>query len=328
MTYMFDVLASAEEGTFNLATLDERPFVKNAVNKAARAPIVKPPLAEQAERYSPSDGLRAAANAAIALGRPLLLTGAPGMGKTQAAYWIAKILHLGDVLEFQVKADSTSADLIYQFEAVRYMATSMRAQPDAPLPPRDTFLLRGPLWEAFESDRPRVLLIDEIDKAPRDFPNDLLREIDQWTIEVTEAREGQRAGRRITCPPQRRPIVVVTSNGERPLPDPFMRRCLFYHVELSEEKIREILTARRKAGDFAVNDALIVAVTQERERWRKLGHIERLPGVSELLDWLVLADVQDLRTEEVYRKIEVEHSIPNLFVLLKTEDDQRRAIRE
>ena len=217
-----------------------------------------------------------------------------------------------------MKSGSTSSDLIYEFEAVRYMAASMRKE-GGELPSRDEFLLWGALWEAFVSDRPRVLLVDEIDKAPRDFPNDLLREFDQWTIEIAETREGKRAGTRITCPPERRPIVVITSNAERPLPDPFLRRCVFHHIELSEKEVRAILRARRDAGDFPSSDALIFALLAEVQSWRDRGNVERLPGIAELLNWLGLMGVRGITT------VDLSQPLPSLEVLLKTEDDQARA---
>jgi MoxR-like ATPase len=301
--YPFDVLAMAEQAPFDRTLLDQRPFVQHAL----RSPIQGTPHAREAPNYQPSRSLRTSINTAIALGQPLLLTGPPGHGKTQAAYWVAWKLQLGPVLEFPVKSTSTSRDLIYEFEAVRYMAEALREK-DKPPPPRGDFVIRRPLWDAFAADHPRVLLIDEIDKAPRDFPNDLLYEFDQWAFDIQES------GQRITAPAERRPIVIITSNGERPLPDPFLRRCIFHHIELDEEEIRSILRARRDAGDFPASNTLIDGLLEARRRWH--GSVEREPGIAELLSWLGMMGIKGVDV------IDQSQPLPNREVLFKTQGDQ------
>ena len=237
--------------------------------------------------------------------------------KTQTAYWIAWKLNLGSVLEFQVKSTSVSRDLIYEFEAVRYMAAAMRKDE---LPPRSDFILHKALWDAFVSDHPRVLLVDEIDKAaPGIFGKwpVAAREFDQWVIEIEEARESNSSpALTIPSPPERRPIVIITSNGERPLPDPILRRCVFHNIELGEADIRKIFRARRDSGDFQASDELIDWASKLENQLR--GKVDRPPGVAELLSWLGLLDLQKIRA------IDPNQPLPNIDVLLKTREDMER----
>lgn len=300
--YTFDLLSEAEQGKPALPLLGSRPFVQRSLGGESGATI----HAIQAKQYQPSPDLRRAINTAIALGQPLLLTGQPGCGKTQAAYWIAHILKLEPVLEFTVRSTTAARELLYEFEAVRYMAACLQVK-DGPLPERRDFIIERPLWQAFKSPTPRVLIIDEIDKAPRDFPNDLLRELDQWSFKIDELGEiGKPPPEPVAVPASRRPIVVITSNSERPLPDAFLRRCIFHHIDLTTKMVATILTARRDAGDFAATDATIADAAKLPETLR----VARSPGIAELLAWLAARDLEGGKP-------------PYEGVILKTPDDLR-----
>ena len=178
-----------------------------------------------ARHYQPDDDLVDAVNVALAVGAPLLLTGEPGTGKTQVAHFLAWYFDL-DLAEqpftLSVRSTTTADDLLYHFDAVAYLhAANDPKQRGEPLD-RAQFIKPGPLWRAYECKAPAVVLIDEVDKAPRDFPNDLLDVLDQHKFYVRELeRTIDRQG-----PP---PVVVITSNSERRLPEPFLRRCIFHH---------------------------------------------------------------------------------------------------
>ncbi|WP_426232352.1 AAA family ATPase [Pararhizobium sp. DWP3-4] len=249
--------------------------------------------AERATSYVASLELRAAVDVALSLGRPLLLTGEPGSGKTLAAYWLKLQLDLPDshFLEYQVRSDSRARDVCYNFDAVSWFRESQISKTAVDkwkhIEPRALGTAFG--WPG-ESDgsKPYIVLIDEIDKAPRDFPNDLLRELDQmqFKIEETNTEIG---------PPALRPIIVITSNSERRLPDPFLRRCVTHHIEITPQTVLEILQARFKAyrGSKAAprdDDDLVRAGA---EFWTSLfeleGRFTRKPTIAEFWQWLILA---------------------------------------
>ena len=302
MAYTFDILTQAQGRADVLALLNARPFVQRSVG---RKPTETKHAAE-ARNYDAGPDLRRAINTAIALGQPLLLTGQPGCGKTQAAYWLAETLKLGAVLDFTVRSTTAARELLYEFEAVRYMAACLQDK-QGPLPNRGDFIIKRPLWTAFVSSTPRVLLIDEIDKAPRDFPNDLLRELDQWSFQIDELGEiGQPPPPPIAAPAHARPIVVITSNSERPLPDAFLRRCVFHHIELDETMIAKILRKRREAGDFSADEQTIAQAAALPDTV----NATRAPGVAELLAWLAVREMDEGRE-------------PYQGTILKTAEDLR-----
>ncbi len=218
-TYPFHVIHYEREGGLeDNSLLSKRPF--SAIDRSFEA---------DARRFVPGEQLETASNMAIAVGEPLLITGEPGTGKTQAAYYAAYKLNTEPVIHFQVKSDSTAHNLLYHFDTVRYFhdanLQNLEGQKHTPLNKRDYVEPRA-LWYAFtrskEKGVPQVILIDEIDKAPRDFPNDLLHELDKMEFVVNETQEV------ISAPRNLRPIVFITSNSERRLPEPFLRRCVYH----------------------------------------------------------------------------------------------------
>ncbi|MFG1201790.1 AAA family ATPase [Xanthobacter aminoxidans] len=261
-----------------------------------------------ASTYEATQELRTSIRVALTLGRPLLLTGEPGTGKTLCAYWIAELFGKDKVKRFQVKSDSRAKDLLYAFDAAAWFRESdIRSQV---LDKRD-FLHKRELGEALGWDgtpsSPAVVLIDEIDKAPRDFPNDLLHELDQMSFKVEET------GHLVECPANRRPIVVITSNSERQLPPPFLRRCVLHHIVLDPPTISRILLARLAAWDVAETD--IAFLSAATTFWVELGEkdLGRKPTIDEYWRWLAIelefsgksmatltASLRDRKSEELH----------------------------
>jgi MoxR-like ATPase len=306
-SYRFDILKYAEAlDDFDPAVLDERPFVRRAL----RASTSDSRHEYESEFYVPSPQLAIAINTAIAAGLPLLLTGEPGTGKTQAAWFIARRLKLGRVIEFQVRSTTNARDLLYHFESVRFMAESLRVGGNA-TPSPEKYVIERPLWEAFTAPSPRVLLIDEIDKAPRDFPNDLLAELDQWRFQVEEV-----PGKAIAAPANRRPIVVITSNGERTLPDPFLRRCVYCDIELTEKMVHDALRARLAVGEINLPETIAFAAAKQMFEWRQHG-LQKKPALAELLVWLGVLEIQCVTQLPANPA-----DIPGTEVLIKTREDR------
>jgi MoxR-like ATPase len=221
----------------NNSWLAKRPFAKKLGS-----------LKKDASFFVAGEALADAINTAIALDEPLLLTGEPGTGKTQTAYYAAFQLGV-ECIHFQVKSDSTARDLLYDFDMVRYFRDAniqnVRTEESDGNKELDraAYIDKRALWNAFELARkksmPQVLLIDEIDKAPRDFPNDLLHELDQMEFTIIET------GETIDAPVQLRPIVFITSNSERRLPEPFLRRCVYHHIEFDDQIVWQAVMSRR-----------------------------------------------------------------------------------
>lgn len=247
----------------------------------------------RAASYVASLELKTAIDVALTLGRPLLLTGEPGSGKTLAAFWLASQLGLltdDHFHEYQVRSDSRARDICYDFDAVSWFRLSQIAQKEvdksAFVSPRALGVAFG--WNDLKEAKPHVVLIDEIDKAPRDFPNDLLLELDQMKFSIAETGK-------VIGPPKQRPIIVITSNSERRLPDPFLRRCVTHHIEIKPDTVLQILTARLKAyrGEASLpsDTALIEA---GGDFWSGLSELEgrfsRKPTVAEFWQWLILAN--------------------------------------
>lgn len=242
---------------------------------------------------------------AQALGQPLLISGEPGTGKTLAAYYAASLWNYGEVLHFQVKSDSTARDLLYHFDAVGYFreahlagveasdrATARQAFESpggraAGKVDKAEFLERRVLWDAFDESREgrrRVVLIDEIDKAPRDFPNDLLHELDRHEFEIRELPKGH-AQKRVCAQNSHRPVVFITTNSERKLPEPFLRRCVYHHIEYSPELLKRILEKRRAREFPDLAPDLVATALRCFQELRGRGG-RPLPSTAEFLCWL------------------------------------------
>jgi MoxR-like ATPase len=252
---------------------------------------------------------------ALAVGAPLLLTGEPGTGKTQVAFYLAWFFDIEDHLyPLYVRSTTTVEDLLYRFDAVAYLhAANDPARRGDGISKAD-FVERGPLWRAYEAGGPAVVLLDEIDKAPRDFPNDLLNVLDQHTFHVPEA--GQTVSRGDSPPP----VVVITSNSERRLPEPFLRRCIFHHIEFTEELLRRAVEAR--IGDFPNLTSEVREAALERFLDLRGHDLRKKPATAELLVWLTLLSARGGVTVETLRG--PLRSLPALAALVKDRDDLAR----
>lgn len=324
----FDLVSQLQ--TALTATLDaEKKKEKEAERKLERSQAIAAALVERTKRnkpfaitlkedarnYRPSPELVTAVNVALSQGRPLLLTGEPGSGKTQAVYWIALLFGLEDqVLEYQVRSESRAKELRYDFDAVSWFRQSQLAALNKDPNPvlKSTHIKPGVLGTAFgwelAADRPFVVLIDEIDKAPRDFPNDLLLELSQMRFAVEEWETEKKIG-----PPAQRPFIVITSNSERRLPDPFLRRCVVHDIKLDEKTVTEIFVA--KLMGFGVENA---ALGQTAARfWTELSalNLSRKPTIAELWQGLALETTKGEITNEQITAMIAERNFNKLNVI-------------
>lgn len=279
-------------------------------------------LEKGAEFYVPDDPLLVAVNTALAVGEPLLVTGEPGTGKTQIAYFVARQLGLGEVLHFQTKSSSKAQDLLYHFDTIRYFHEAHLSEnkdefrkPQAKRP----FITEGKFWEALVAkEHPRVLLIDEIDKAPRDFPNDLLRELDQNEFSVPELSEPDKEFRVSGKENEpNRPLIIITSNSERRLPEPFLRRCVYYFIEFNEDLLKKAVDARHKEYPEVSDSFRDLAIARFIEL-RKL-NLRKKPSTGELLTWIrVLAAASKVDPKVLEGDLA---ELPFLGTLLKDHSD-------
>jgi len=300
--------------TFHLVRQIDNPDAHNATTARQRLAARTLPkalhnLADSARFFQLDPPLETAINMALAVGAPLLLTGEPGTGKTQVAWYLGWYFGI-PVFSYQVRSTATADDMKYDFDAVAYLRNAQ--QKDAPGQPRQKFLRRKALWQAYECETPSVLLIDEIDKAPRDFPNDLLLELANYRFQHPFLDEV------ITPKSGAPPIVVITSNIERRLPDAFLRRCIFHHIELTQELVRTVVEAR--GGDFPRLDR----ETRDealRRFWelRENDQIQKQPSTAEVLVWLAILSAQGVTAVQLKRASLPK--LPGLNALLKDKDD-------
>jgi MoxR-like ATPase len=284
-------------------------------------------LENAAERFRPSNDLLNAINAALAARVPLILTGEPGTGKTQVAWFLKRFFNIA-LFEYQVRSNSQSADLRYDFDAVAYLRDAYLAQhgetptaasnptgDDTPQDPRSQrkYLKPGPLWEAYQHEGECLLLIDEIDKAPRDFPNDLLQEIDQHRF-AHPFQQGAYVGRK--GPP---PIILITSNGERRLPDAFLRRCIVHHIELTNELLRNIMLAWESQFPYLTPETRELALLRF-QKIREINRLSKKPGAAELLLWLSVLSAQGITADKLAESIPLK-DLPALMCLIKDHAD-------
>ena len=226
-------------------------------------------------RYLADPALVTAVNTALAVEQPLLVTGEPGTGKTMLAWSIASELGLGSVLEFHTRSDHQARDTLYEFD---YLHRFYHAQVQDPRAANlESYIRWHALGEAIRSPTPRVVIIDEVDKAPRDFPNDLLDELDRMEFRVPELG--------LTYQAAHRPIVVITSNSERQLPDPFLRRCIFHRISFpTGEQLQRILIER--LGHLKLADRLTEVAIRRFGQIRDLPGLEKKPATGELITWV------------------------------------------
>jgi MoxR-like ATPase len=263
------------------------------------------------DNYVATQDLMLAVNAAIALKRPLLVKGEPGTGKTMLAEEVAQALGL-PLLQWHIKSTTKAQQGLYEYDAVSRLRDSQMADADSAERVKDinNYILKGVLWQAFTSEQPVALLIDEIDKADIEFPNDLLRELDRMEFYCYETRQLIKA--------KTRPLVFITSNNEKELPDAFLRRCFFHYIKFPDaDTMRHIVQVHFPT---IKQDLLSVAMKTFFDI-RNLPGLKKKPSTSELIDWLKLLVAEDIPIEAL-QTADDKVSIPPLVgALLKNEQD-------
>ncbi|HYH85812.1 MAG TPA: MoxR family ATPase [Pyrinomonadaceae bacterium] len=322
----------------------EKPFYSGKPEEHVEGPAVKLPVSPRARHedprgYEADEALADAVNVALMLGQPLLVTGEPGTGKTQLAYSVAWELNWGDPLKFETKSSSTARDLFYTFDhlglfrAVQANVGSKNALDHITYNALGKAILHARAYEKvkhllpagykFDGPRRHVVLIDEIDKAPRDFPNDILNEIEGMYFRITEL-----GNEKVEADKEMRPVLILTSNSEKSLPDAFLRRCVYYNIEFPGEKeggLRKIVA--RRLGDYVgessplLSDALALFY---KLRERNSG-LRKKPATAEFLGWLIALRLSGLGAGDGLRREEdgkaTEAIEKTLCVLIKAEED-------
>ncbi|MFJ9449662.1 MULTISPECIES: AAA family ATPase [unclassified Herbaspirillum] len=262
---------------------------------------------EGSSSYVATDDLKLAVNAALTLQRPLLIKGEPGTGKTMLAEEVAAALNR-PLLQWHIKSTTKAQQGLYEYDAVSRLRDSQLG--DERVKDIHNYILKGVLWQAFTADEPQVLLIDEIDKADIEFPNDLLREIDRMEFYVYETREMVRA--------KHRPLVIITSNNEKELPDAFLRRCFFHYIKFPDkDTMQQIVDVHFPH----LKRDLLAQALQTFYEVRDIPGLKKKPSTSELIDWLKLLLAEDIPTETLHSK-DGKAAIPPLHgALLKNEQD-------
>ena len=258
------------------------------------------------KNYIATEDLTVAVNAAVTLERPLLIKGEPGTGKTELAKQVALGLDL-DMLEWNIKSTTKAQQGLYEYDSVSRLRDSQLG--DQRVNEISNYIRKGKLWESFESNKKVVLLIDEIDKADIEFPNDLLQELDKMSFYVYETGK--------TIAAKHRPVVIITSNNEKELPDAFLRRCFFHYIKFPDQ---ETLQKIVKVHYPKIKDDLLSTALSQFFEIREQTGLKKKPSTSEVLDWLKLLLSEDLKPEDLRR--ETSSALLKLHgALLKNEQD-------
>src|SRR5438034_8157875 len=257
--------------------------------------------------YVSTDDLTLAVNAAITLQRPLLVKGEPGTGKTMLALEVARSLGV-PILEWHIKSTTKAQQGLYEYDAVSRLRDSQLG--DERVHDIHNYIVKGMLWQAFAADSPVVLLIDEIDKADIEFPNDLLRELDRMELYVYETRELVKA--------KHRPLGFITSNNEKELPDAFLRRCFFHYIKFPDADTMKSIVGVHFPD---LKRELLASALKNFYDVRNLPGLKKKPSTSELLDWLKLLVAEDIPLEALQSKDDKVVVPPLVGALLKNEQD-------
>ncbi|MEL6912976.1 MAG: MoxR family ATPase [Pseudomonadota bacterium] len=263
-------------------------------------------LFRSTKSYIATEDLAIAVNAAVTLERPLLVKGEPGTGKTELAREVAGALDL-DMVEWHVKSTTRAQQGLYEYDAVSRLRDSQLG--DERVKDVANYIKRGKLWQAFTAPERVVLLIDEVDKADIEFPNDLLQELDRMEFHVYETGETVRA--------RHRPVVIITSNNEKELPDAFLRRCFFHYIRFPDAETMKQIVEVHHPG---IKDSLLSTALTQFYEIRETAGLKKKPSTSEVLDWLKLLLAEDLSAEDLRR--DGTNALPKLHgALLKNEQD-------
>jgi len=262
---------------------------------------------EGTKNYVATQDLKMAVNAAITLERPLLIKGEPGTGKTVLAHEIAKSLDT-PLLEWNIKSTTKAQQGLYEYDAVARLRDSQLGENR--VHDISNYIKRGKLWKAFTANKRPILLIDEIDKADIEFPNDLLHELDKMAFHVYETNE--------TIKAKQRPIIIITSNNEKDLPDAFLRRCFFHYIQFPDDSTMSEIVEVHFPG---IKPKLLTAAMKRFYEVRAMPGLKKKPSTSELLDWLKLLLIEDIDPETL-KESDPKKLIPPLHgALLKNEQD-------
>ena len=261
---------------------------------------------QSTEDYIATEDLAIAVNAAVTLERPLLVKGEPGTGKTELARQVSASLGL-PMIEWHIKSTTKAQQGLYEYDAVSRLRDSQLG--DEKVNDVSNYIKKGKLWQAFTADQKVVLLIDEIDKADIEFPNDLLQELDRMSFHVYETGE--------TITAAHRPVVIITSNNEKELPDAFLRRCFFHYIQFPDiDTLRRIVEVHHPG----IKETLLTTALTQFYEIRETQGLKKKPSTSEVLDWLKLLLAEDLSPEDLKR--EGVNALPKLHgALLKNEQD-------